>query len=147
MSKEAERVYLEGRMATLFKAAFPGVKLGMANTNFKEPEDEVYATFWILGGKAVAAGGSGGNTIITRNPGIVQVTIWAPNESGMSDATKMADKIKTFFELHRGRTSTGDVITFKFAEFPKVGKVNGWQPVIVKIPFYRDETVTIPTIS
>lgn len=147
MSKESERIYLEGRMQALFKSAYPTVKIGFENTNFKEPEEEVYGSFYILGGKGVPVGGSGGQTLTKRTPGIVQVTFWAPDETGTKAATIMTDKVAAIFELHRGRTNDGDVITFKVAEYPKMGKVNGWQPVIVKIPFYRDERIPIPNGS
>lgn len=147
MSKAAEKKYLERRMKTLFKTAYPDVKLGIKNTNFKEPEDEVYATFAIIGGKGVPIAGSGGQTLITRYPGLVQVTFWSPNETGTNTAEEMRDTVKRFFEFHRGRTDTSDVITFKAAEFPEAGKVNGWQPVILRVPFYRDESVPIPAIT
>lgn len=144
MSKASERKYLEGRMAVQFKAAHPTVKIGMENTNFKEPEGEVYGSFYIIGGRGIPAGGSGGKTLIKRTVGFIQVTFWAPEESGTKAATLLTDTVARIFELHRGRTDDGDVITFKVAEFPKAPKVNGWQPVIIKVPFYRDEIIPIP---
>jgi hypothetical protein len=144
MSKESERVYLEGRMATFWKSSSAGIKLGMENTNFKPPENEVYAEFFIVGGKGVVAGGSGGQTLIKRTPGFIQVTIWAPDESGTKTATILRDLAGRIFELHRARLSDGDVITFGVAEHPGAPKVNGWYPCIVKVPFYRDEIIPIP---
>lgn len=139
MSKESQRVYIEGRMAREFKRLHPNVKVGYANTNFKEPKEEVYATFTILGGKGVVVGGSGGSNVTTRYPGIVQVTFWSPDETGTSAATKLAGDVQDIFEFHRGRDSEGNVITFKAAEEPNGVKINGWYPTILKIPFYRDE--------
>lgn len=143
MSKETERKYLEGRMATVFKARYPSIKIGFENGNFKEPEG-LYGSFYIIGGRGVVIGGSGGKTLTKRTPGIVQVTFWAPDETGTKEATILCDAVAPIFELHRARLDDGDVITFKVAEYPKSPKVNGWQPVIIKVPFYRDEVIPIP---
>jgi hypothetical protein len=144
MSKETERAYLEKRMAILFKAAAPGTKIGFENTDFNPPSGEVYGEFFIVGGRGIPAGGAGGNTLLKRVPGFIQVTFWAPDETGLKAASLLRDKVVPIFELHRGRTTDGDVITFNIAEFPNAPKVNGWQPVIVKVPFHRDEIVPIP---
>lgn len=144
MSKESERIYLEGRMAVQFKNAAPGVKIGFENTDFQIPSGEVYGEFFIVGGRGMPCGGSGGNTLIKRTPGFVQVTFWAPDETGTKAASLLRDTATRIFELHRARLSDGDVITFGVAEHPGAPKVNGWQPVIVKVPFYRDEIIPIP---
>jgi hypothetical protein len=144
MSKESERVYLERRMAVQFKLVSPGVKIGYENTDFKPPVEQVYGEFFVVGGKGMPVGGSGGQTLIKRTVGFVQITFWAPDETGTKTASLLRDKAGKIFELHRGRTDDGDVVTFSVSEFPNAPKVNGWQPLIVKIPFYRDETVPIP---
>lgn len=143
MSKESERVYLEGRMATFWKSTAPGVKLGMENTNFKPPVGETYAEFFIVGGRGVPIGWSNGKMVKKRTPGFIQVTIWAPDESGTKTASILRDLAARIFELHRGRTSDGDVITFGVAEHPGAPKVNGWYPCIVKVPFHRDEDIPV----
>lgn len=142
MSKQSERAYIEGRMVALFSAA-SDVPIGYPNSNFKEPENTLFGRFTILGGKGVVVGGSSGSRVTTRYPGIVQVTFNSPDETGTVDATACIDIVKRIFELHRGRDTSGDVITFKAAEFPNSGKVAGWYPSIIKIPFYRDEIVAI----
>lgn len=147
MSKESERVYLEGRMAVQFNADAPGVLVGFENTDFKPPNEEVYAEFFIVSGKGKVIGGSGGNTVTKRTVGFVQITFWAPDESGTKTASLLREKAGKIFELHRGRTSDGDVITFDVAEYPGANKVNGWQPMIVKVAFHRDEIIPIPNGS
>jgi hypothetical protein len=144
MSKESERVYLERRMAVQFKLAAPGVKIGFENTDFKPPSEEIYGEFFVVGGKGIIAGGAGGQTAIKRTVGFIQVTFWAPDETGTKAASLIRDKAGKIFELHRGRTDDGDVITFGVAEHPPASKVNGWQPLIVKVPFHRDEIIPIP---
>ena len=143
MSKESERVYIEGRMATIFGSAHPEVPLGFQNSNFIEPKESLFVRFHIMGGKGVAIGGAGGFSVVTRYPGIVQATVWTPDESGMSLANKIIDNVKSIFEYHRGRDVEGDVITFKAAEFPNQAATHGWHPVIVKIPFYRDQVTPV----
>jgi hypothetical protein len=144
MSKESERIYLEGRMAVQFNISAPGVLIGFENTDFKPPSEQVYGEFFIVSGKGLVIGGAGGDTVIKRTVGFVQVTFWAPDETGTKAASLLRDKATPIFELHRGRTSDGDVITFGVAEYPGASKVNGWQPVIVKIPFHRDEIISVP---
>lgn len=139
MSKQSQRVYIERRMETLFKSAFPDVKIGYENTDFEEPENEVYGLFYIRGGRGVPVAGSNGRKVTVRYPGYVQVTFWSPDQSGCKLATTYSDKVGDIFELHRGRDDDGNVITFKAAETPDSAKVNGWYPTIIKIPFYRDE--------
>lgn len=143
MSKESERQYIEGRMEALFKAAHPTVPIDFANSNFKEPENQVYASLRILGGKGVTVGGSNGKKVIDRYPGIVQITFWSPDETGTKQATLLVDTAARIFRHHRGRDIEGNVITFKSPEYPSSGKVNGWYPTIIKIPFYRDEEVPV----
>jgi hypothetical protein len=144
MSKETERVYLEGRMAAQWKIISPTVKIGFENTNFKPPTaNEVYAEFFIVGGRGIVAGGVGDGKVLKRTPGFIQITIWAPDESGTKTASILRDKAGKIFELHRGRTSDNDVITFGIADHPNAPKVNGWYPCIVKVPFHRDEVVPI----
>lgn len=143
MSKETERVYLEGRMVSSFKAVAPDTKIGYENTDFKFPENEIYGEFFIVGGRGIVAGGSGGNTLVKRTPGFVQVTFWIPDETGIKTGNILREQVARIFELHRGRTSDGDVITFGVAEYPGASKANGWQPLVVKIGFHRDEIIPI----
>jgi hypothetical protein len=145
MSKNSERIYLERRMKTLFGSVRPNVPIGFQNTNFKEPKGQVYGLFSILGGKGVTVGGSSGKKVVNRYPGIVQVTFFSPDEKGIALATECIDDVARIFELFTGRDGEGNVITFKAAEFPNASKTNGWYPTIIKIPFYRDEHVPLPS--
>lgn len=131
-------------MAAQFKTLAPGVPCGFENTTFKPPINAVYAEFFVVSGKGKVVGGSGGNTVTKRSVGFIQITIWAPDESGLKAASLVRDEAGKIFELHRGRTSDGDVITFDVAEFPGATKVNGWQPLIIKVSFHRDETIPVP---
>lgn len=145
MSKDSERVYIETRMKTQFGSAKPAIKIGYPNSNFKPPENELYGELHILGGRTIVAGGSNGQQVVDRHTGIVQVTFYSPNESGAAEAGKLADIVAKIFRHSKGRTDAGDVVTFKSAEFPNTGKLAGFHATIVKIPFYRDEFVTVST--
>lgn len=143
MSKVSEEKYIRRRMLAEFKLKKPNIPIGFENDNFKPPENQVYGEFYILGGKGQAIGGSNGHKVINRYPGIVQVTFYSPKETGTVEATSCVDVVAKIFEHHRGRCEEGDVITFKAAEFPKMGNRGGWDVQIVKIPFYRDEEVPV----
>ena len=145
MSKQSERTYIERRMKTLFGAAYPGVKIGYENANFKPPENQVYGELHILGGRTIVAGGSNGHNVVDRHLGIVQINFFSPNEKGVVLATQYGDKAAEVFRHSKGRDDAGDVITFKSAEFPNGGKIGGFQVTIIKIPFYRDEFVPVST--
>ena len=144
MSEETQRIYVETRMKDRFKAERPTVPVMYSNTAMKEPTQGHYVKFAIMNGKSITIGGAGDKKVTERNVGLVQATIYAPEEVGMSEATKIADIIKKIFRHHRARLSDGDVLTFKTSETirPETDR-KGWAVTIVRVSFYRDETVAV----
>lgn len=144
MSEETQRIYIETRVQDRLKAARPMLPIMFPNTAMKEPTGGHYAKFAILNGKTLTIGGRGDKKVTDRTVGIVQATIYAPEEKGMSEATKIADIFKLALCHHRARLSDGDVLTFKTSEVirPETDR-KGWAIILVRISFYRDETVAV----
>lgn len=146
MSEESQRVFLSSRLIARMKAYDPALKMAIPNLPFDPPTSEVYGRMFLLGGKSINAAKSG-DDILVRRTGILQVTFYAPSEEGTKEASLAADTVVAAFENFRGRDAAGVEYTFKTAEVRYPDGVSGWYPVIVRLPYFRDEYKALPAIT
>ena len=110
----------------------------MPNTKFDIPVNAVYGEFHILGTKPFVAGGSGENKVIERHVGMIQLTIWVPEEKGTKAASEAADKFAKGFAHKQGRDTSGSTYVFKGVETINPDTKTGYSVHVSRIPFHRD---------
>lgn len=142
MSKETERAYLTKIMfdEAQSNTDLSGIPIAYPNQEFNVPKNAPFAEFHITTGpKPIITGGEGKGRVRVRYVGFVQLTLWAPKNSGTSSILEAGDIFRALFQFRQGRDSSGSTYRFGAAEESNIDqKKGGWFCYVVRVPFERD---------
>jgi len=142
VSKETERAYLTTIMFNEAETnpALVNRPIAYPNQEFNVPKNAPYAEFHIKSGpKPIIVGGEGRGRVRVRYIGFVQLTLWAPKNSGSAILTRGGDIFRDLFQFRQGRDADGSSYRFGAAEEGDVEqKSSGWYCYVVRVPFERD---------
>ncbi|UIS25210.1 hypothetical protein [Erythrobacter phage vB_EliS-L02] len=142
MSKETERSYLTKIMfdEAQSNSGLSNLPIAYPNQEFNVPKNAPFAEFHITTGpKPVITGGEGRGRVRVRYVGFVQLTLWAPQNSGTANLMKAGDIFRVLFQFRQGRDADGSSYRFGAAEEGNVEQKKGsWFCYVVRVPFERD---------
>lgn len=121
------------------------LKCRIGNENFVPPTNgAVYGEFWFRTGKSkqIELGGKGS---FECTPGIMQFTLFAPENSGDGPILKVGDQLKNMWNRQQWAVPPDGYVTFEVVNSePMDGIVNGHKVVIVDggFDFYHRNTAT-----
>lgn len=134
MSYEIERQLIED----LFKTGMgPGSAIQFGNTPFNPPK-EGYTRISILGGTSGLLGV--GNIQQRRYPGVIDVTVFVPTDSGNKLTREIADKVDAALAHKDVRQGSTRIVTYGI-QFTPIGKLGDWHQSNITVNFHRDEQV------
>lgn len=137
MSEEAQRVYLTNKM----KAGENQLAFGVAYPNqpFNIPKNSAYGEFHIIAGpKPIIVGGEGKGKARVRHVGMVQLTVWIPEDKGTKIGTTAGDVFEKLFQLKQGRDAAGYTYKFDLIQPYSPQVKTGWTCLVYRVPFTRD---------
>lgn len=137
MSEEAQRVYLTNKMKA--GEATLGLPLAYPNQKFNMPKNAPYAEFHIVAGpKPIVIGGEGRGKARVRYVGMVQITVWIPEDAGTQVGTKAGDVMKSLFQFKKGRDTAGSTYKFGLLQSFSPQVKTGWTCMVYRVAFDRD---------
>jgi hypothetical protein len=80
-----------------------------------------------------------GTRKVDRHVGIVQITVLVPQRSGTALANTLAEFSGKVFRATHAALSDGANVTFRTPQFTSTGQQLGFFPIVVRIPYWRDE--------
>lgn len=130
---EPERAAIEGR----FAANFTALPCKYENQRFTPPAQSAWVALTILNGEARRAS-IGTTTPLQRYPGIIQIDVYVPENTGTATARGHADTIASVFrDVTFTAGTTGKVVCGTPYATP-LGVADGWYRIAVTVPFRRD---------
>lgn len=144
MSVEAQRIYLSNKFTAGMLAGGVTLPVKMPNVPFDIPVNAPYGEFHIITGPVpVTIAGEGRGKVRNRHTGMVQLTIWMPEDSGTKVGTRTGDKFKDIFQLKLGRDSSQDVYQFGVLQSFTPDTKTGYSVAVFRVPFTRDEVAAV----
>lgn len=139
MSEETIREYLSGKVAALNL----GIPVKMPGKDMPIPKNATYGEFWIMGAQPFPAGGFGEGKILERTPGVIQLTVWIPENGGTQPGTLAIDLWGKGFKWKLGRDDDGATYKFKGVQTVTPQIKSAYTCMVARIAFTRDEIVPI----
>jgi len=136
MSLDLQRAYVEKRIADFLAANFVAVPCAFENVPFTQP-DSTFAALNIMEGESFRA--NLGKTYVTRHPGLIQIDVYQPVNTGTKEASDIAEAIGEHFKEHSVRLDDGAVLVFRVPSYPRGPKAKGFFRVMCRVGYYRDE--------
>jgi len=133
MSFADERQAIEGRLA----ANYSSTSIKYENVPFNQPASSAWVSLEILSGDGGQAS-LGGAQAIHRYGGVIQITIYTPEDTGTDAARTIADILEPIFRQKQFSQDNSGVIHTATPSFYSLGVVGGWYRSVVSIPYFRD---------
>lgn len=133
MSFEHERVAIEGR----FAANYTATPIKYANKKFEPPKTTAWVALTILTGIGRQAS-LGASNPLHRFTGVIQIDVFAPEDTGTATARGHADTIGDIYRRQQFSYSSSGTITCDTPYITDRGIENGWHRLVVSIPYRRD---------
>lgn len=138
MSLASMRAYTETRVRDIIAAHHPGVPIRYDNVPFAQPKDTTYIAVHILDGASYQA--NLGVSFTVRYPGVVQIDIVTPLNSGKATQHAIAETLTRAFTTHRATLPLdGASVQFRTASPKDLGEQGPWCLLALSIGFTRDE--------
>jgi hypothetical protein len=129
MTFEAERAAFEQRMANNWSTT----DIWFDNVPYKPTSGTSYVRFSILPGESQQTT-IGGSANIHRNVGILDISIFTPEQQGTKVGKQYADTIAAIF-----RDVTFSNITCRSPYITDNGISGGWYHLTLTVPYWRDD--------
>jgi len=136
MSLETQRKLIETRLRDYMVANHPTIPVAYGNAPFSQP-DGVFVAVEIKEAGAVRA--NLGPNYTVRLDGNVEITVYQPENTGISAANTIAAGLGRHFQERDHLLEDGARLTFRAASYPPAGDRRGFTGVVVKLPYFRDE--------
>lgn len=144
MSVEAQRIFLSNKFTGGMTAGGVTLPVMMPNTPFDIPVNAPYGEFHIITGPVpVTIAGEGIRKVRNRHTGMVQLTVWMPEDSGTKVATLVGDKFSDIFQLTLGRDSAGQVYQFGVLQSFTPDTKTNYSVAVFRVPFTSDEVARV----
>ena len=133
MSFADERRAIEARFASNFSA----LTVKYENQRFTPPKTEPWVALTILPGQGRQA--SIGSAPLNRYPGVIQVDIHVPENSGTQTARTHADTIEAIFRNVQFSAGSSGTISTRTPFITTRGITDGWYTLTVSVNYQRDK--------
>ncbi len=144
MSVEAQRIYLSNKFTAGMTAAGVTLPVKMPNNSFDIPVNAPYGEFHIITGPVpITIAGEGRGKVRNRHIGMVQLTVWMPEDTGVKVGTRAGDKFGEIFQLKLGRDSAQNVYQFGVLQSFTPDTKTGYSVAVFRVPFTRDERAAV----
>lgn len=134
-SHDEQRRFLADR----FTQIVLGIPVKMPNTPFDIPKNAPYGEFHILGNaEPIPIGGEGSGKIRERTVGMIQLTVWVPQDAGTKIASVAGDKFGKMFKWRQFRDREGSIYRFKGLQTFTPSDKAGRSITVFRLSFEKD---------
>lgn len=138
MSLDLFRRLVETRISTFMASNYPSVPVKYQNVEFIQP-DGIFLSVSPLEGEAFRT--NLGTPYIVRHPGLLQIDVLLPENTGTSQASLIAKALGDHFREKDLTLDNGDRAVFRVPSYPYSEDKRGYSRIMIRIPYHRDETV------
>lgn len=134
MSFADERRAIEQRLQSNWGATTP---IKYDNVAFTQPANSPWIALTIVNGDPRPASIS---TQFKRYPGIIQIDIYTPENSGTNTARAHADTLAGYFDHAQFSAGSSGTITCRVSGIRTLPKEGGFYRLALRVEYYRDKT-------
>ena len=135
MSFQDTRRAIESRFSANWTATAAN-RIKWENTPFEQPASGTWVALTIMPGDAAIAGIAA--TPLNRYAGMIQVDIYAPENSGTDASWALVDSVSTIFRHQQFSAGSSGTITARVPSVHNMGTIDGCHRLVVPIPLQRD---------
>lgn len=136
MSFQDERVAIEAQFANNWTGTTAD-RIKWENQKFEQPKSGSWVALTIRNGEARQA--SVNSRPLNRYPGIIQIDVYVPEESGTDTARSLADSAASIFRNVQFSYGSSGTITTRVPYLVTLGVTDGWHRVVVTVNYQRDK--------
>jgi hypothetical protein len=127
---------VETRFRDFMSVEYAGVPLFYENMAVTD-DVETFAMISVLNSDLTLPINVGGKAF-SRNPGVIQIDVFCPKDTGAGDAKRMAYAAGKLFRRLKLNVTDEGVATFKDPTVKSWGTTRGWHREIVSLPYRYD---------
>jgi len=136
MSLETHRAQVEQAVSTLMAAQAPVIPVHYENIPFNQPDGPFVAVF-ILNGDSFRA--NLGNKYTVKHPGLIQIDVMFPENTGTKGANALAETIGLFFQEKDLMLSDQARVIYRTPSYTTLPANSGYYRRSVRVEFVRHE--------
>jgi hypothetical protein len=136
MSFADERRAIEQRFEDNF-TALAASRIKYENQRFTQPTEGAWVALTILTGDGIQA--SINTSPLNRYPGVIQIDIRVPEDTGTATARTHADTIEAIFRNQQFSAAASGIIKTRTPSITTRGVIDGWYTLTVSVPYIRDK--------
>lgn len=131
-----ERAAIEARL----QSNLSGTPIEFENVRFTKPNGSPYVALFIRGGTGNQAS-IGASRNVHRWPGIIQVDIFVPEDSGTKAAREIADTVSGIFLNESFASGTDGLIRCQTPSYQDFGVTNSYHRGVLTINYRREKRI------
>jgi len=146
MSLQTQRAFIETRIRDFMAENYPLVPVAYFNAAFEQP-DGPFVAVYIMDGDGFRA--NLGRRYIVRHPGVLQIDVHQPENTGSVFINDICDALKPLFQEKSFQLSDGAKLVFRAFAAPPAPQSRGFARTMLRCNYYRDELsdTLIPTLK
>jgi len=136
MSLQTQRAFVEARVQNFMAENYPLVPIAFFNAPFSQPDGPFIAVY-LMDGDGFRA--NLGARYVVRHPGVLQIDVYQPENSGSVLMTQLCDGIAPLFQEQKFQLADTAKLTFRAFAYPPAPVARGFARTMMRCNYYRDE--------